>query len=469
MKRLILFVFGIVLFAPAAIQAQGVTISQFQKATYSDLLIDSSGTYHAVFLESPAIGKPRFVYYSTSSNGGRGWSKPVTISNDGTGNGSSAPRLIQDRSGTIYAIWKRWGTKESRYPVPDTILEGTGGSSIGTLFFVTLGGAAPGEPVMIGEREETVISWFPTLDQNGAVTIVWSQVSEESAKNNWRSSLYADWIRAARLSGGSVGQIASLTNPAPPPYKGGAPPANGVNNLHGYITPSGSLRFIAERVIDKSQTIIYWDGRGFKSVYAYPKFTTFNNFNNPARLLYDENGKDHIVFEPAASTLESEQIWSVEAATGKRTVLVSLQDDGVEIEGMQAYQGPGGRMTVAFQAGKLSEANEGFLCAYTAGVWKIYGITKNAAKGSFSYREFPFNGSYIPVLGALKRYDTTFIAIAHDREGNRKALMTVSEYFSTGAFSTSSPSVIYIGGAEGRAAAPERPASPAGNPRRRGN
>lgn len=460
MRKLILLVSSVILLTPLISNGQGVTISQFQRVTYSDFLIDRSGAYHTVYLESPAIGKPRFVYYSRSVNGGRAWSKPVAVSNDETGNGSAAPRLIEDGRGEVYAIWKRWGATNSNYPVDDTILEGIGGYAAGTLYFTTVTGGVPGKLSRIGEKEESVISWFPTLDPAGNVTLVWSQISDESHQSNLKAWYYADWIRAAKLQEGAVGPISSLTRPAPPAYKGGAPPDQGYMNLHGFITPSGQVRLVAERMFEKGQTVFYFDGKSFRKVYSYPKYTSFNNFNHPARLLVDETGKEHVILKPASQTLDSEQLWDMDPATGNKNVLVALQSQGVQIGGFQAYQGPGGRLTVAFQAGGISEAKEAFLCTYTAGVWKSFGITRNAAKGSFGYKEFPFDGSYRPILGALKRYDTTFVAVAHDAGGARRAMMTVAEYFSTGAFSTTSPSLVFIGAVE--AAPAKAPAAGAG-------
>ena len=86
---------------------ESITISQFERAGESDFLIDQNNHYHVVFQESPAIGKPVFIYYTMSTNNGVSWSKPITLSNDGTGNGASPPSLIQDGNGAIYAIWKR--------------------------------------------------------------------------------------------------------------------------------------------------------------------------------------------------------------------------------------------------------------------------------------------------------------------------------------------------------------------------
>ncbi len=96
-------------------------ISQAEGAGTSDLLIDRNGVYHAVFQENPDRDKPVFIYYSTSANSGATWSKPVTISNDNTGNGAGHPQILQDGNGIIYAIWKRYGVKESQYPIQGAI------------------------------------------------------------------------------------------------------------------------------------------------------------------------------------------------------------------------------------------------------------------------------------------------------------------------------------------------------------
>ena len=116
------------------------------------MLVAQDGTYHAVFLEKPDFGKPVFVYYATSSNKGKSWSAPGTISNDS--NGASIPKLIRDGSGTIYAIWKRFDSSDkSQYPVAETTLEGTGGYNIGTLFYAVLNGSNFGKPIMLASNE----------------------------------------------------------------------------------------------------------------------------------------------------------------------------------------------------------------------------------------------------------------------------------------------------------------------------
>src|ERR1700710_1903136 len=90
-------------------KATVVKISQFDHAGMCDFLIDKNGSYHAVFQENPAIGKPVFIYYANSKDKGASWSKPIALSDDGTGASSGYARILQDGKGNIYAIWKRYG------------------------------------------------------------------------------------------------------------------------------------------------------------------------------------------------------------------------------------------------------------------------------------------------------------------------------------------------------------------------
>lgn len=139
---------------PAEAQSQGQKISQFEKAGFCDFLIDKNGVYHAVFQESPDNGKPLFIYYTTSANKGASWSKPITLSNDNTGNGAGYPRILQDRSGNIYAIWKRYGNTATQYPEPNPLLDGPGGYQSGTLFYKVLIGGTWSNQVQLNELQK---------------------------------------------------------------------------------------------------------------------------------------------------------------------------------------------------------------------------------------------------------------------------------------------------------------------------
>ena len=433
---------------PDAIKAadsEEVKLSQFEKAGYSDLLIAKDGTYHAVFLENSDYGKPVFVYYTSSSNKGKSWSTPVTVSNDGTGNGASIPKLIQDGSGTIYAIWKRFGSSsKSQYPIPETTLEGTGGYNVGTLFYAVLNGNTFGKPIMLASDELMQVSWFATLDNAGKVHVVWSQVSDETLKNRWNTYWwYADLITEATLNGGSFGNFKDYSTPGKPQYPGGAPPTLGFQNLRGYYDKQNKLRLIGEFVADNIKNIFYFNGTKSEVVYQYPKYTEGNTFNNPAELLADEKGNDHIIFRPPASTLESEQIWDFDVSTRKTNILASIQKKGTQIQSFQANQGPNGEMAVMIQAGGLTESNEAFGLFYKNGKWLTKGLSENASKDTFASSGYFYYDGYITAITSSTRNYTTFIDVAWDAAGKKSMTMTVSVYFVGQGFSTSSPSLFF--------------------------
>ncbi len=453
MKNLIAYIFLLISLSsckllPDAIKASGseeVKLSQFEKAGYCDLLIAKDGTYHTVFLEKPDFGKPVFVYYSTSSNKGKSWSAPVTISNDGTGNGSAIPRLIQDGSGTIYAIWKRYGSSDkSQYPIAETTLEGTGGYNVGTLFYAVLNGSAFGKPIMLASKELMQVSWFPTLDNVGKVHVVWSQVSDETFKNRWNNFWwYADLITEATLNGGSFGNFKDYSTPGKPQYQGGPPPTLGFQNLRGYHDKQNKLRFIGEFVLDNVKNIFYFNGTKSEIIYQYAKYQEGNTFNNPAELLYDEKGNDHIIFRPPASTLESEQIWDYEVASRKTNVLASIQKSGVKIQSFQANQGSNGEIAVMIQVGGLSESNEAYGFFYQNGKWQTKGLSQNASKDTFATSGNFYYDGYITAITSSTKSLTNFIDVAWDASGKKSMVMSVSAYFIGQGFSTNSPSIYF--------------------------
>ncbi len=419
------------------------TLSQFEKAGLVDMLIDKSGKYHAVFQEYPDHGKPVFIYYTSSSNRGGTWTKPVNISNDNSGNGAGCPRILQDAAGNIYAIWKRYGNTKSNYPVASVILDGPGGYTFGTLFYKVLQGGAWSEAVQLNENEQAQSSWFATVTPRGDVMIFWTQLSLESLKNNWNTWYYADYLRVVALNGNSHSAIVDLTAPSAPVYAGGAPPQEGAINLNGYVDAANKPRLVFEEVHDNMQQVKYFNGSTSEIIYSYPKFGTFNNFNHPPMLLTDEKGVEHIIFKPAASTLESEQIWDYNPATKKSTVLASIQKQGVSIVAFQAKQGPGGEMAVTFEAGSYGGSTECYGSFYKNGSWKNTGLTKNAAKENFFHKEFTGLGGYPTSLSTITRYNSQFATIAWDAQGKKAMLMTVAAYWTGGAYSTSSPSILF--------------------------
>lgn len=422
--------------------AKNIRLSQFEHVGYSDLLIDKNNVYHVVYQEYPDYNKPTFIYYTSSNNGGQSWSKPITLSNDGTGNGSGHPRIMQDGNGIIYAIWKRYGKKDASYPIGSVILDGRGGYTAGTLFYKTLSGSTWSAQMQVSQAEQSQTSWFPAVNPQGQMAIFWAEVSPESLKNNQTYWYYADWVQAAILAPNGVAQRVSYTQPSAPAYPGGAPPQNGVINLDGYIAKDGKVHLILERQNEKLLTLYYYNGNQYSKAYEYPLYKEPNSFQNPPKLLYDEKGVDHIVFRPASAVLESEQIWDIiPSQNNKVNVIAEIAKPGVKIYGFQGAQGAGGKMAAAIQVGGVSGSTEAMGLFYTNGAWNMIGLTKNAAQSKFFYKEIPTTRTY---LATLTKYSSTHCAIAWDNAGKPQLTMTISADWSAGGYSVSSPSLTFI-------------------------
>jgi hypothetical protein len=306
-----------------------------------------------------------------------------------------------------------------------------------------LQGGGWSEAVQLNENEQAQNSWFATVTPRGDVMIFWTQLSPESIKNGWSTWYYADYLRVVALNGISHSAITDLNTPSAPAYPGGAPPQEGAINLNGYVDASNLPHLVFEEVHENMQQVKYFDGKTAEVIYSYPKYATYNNFNAPATILADERGTEHIIFKPAASTLESEQIWDYNPATKKSNVLVSIQQPRVTISSFQASQGPSGQMAITFHAGTISGSTECYGSFYKNGLWTNTGLTKNAAKEKFFHKEFVGLGGYPTSLATITRYDSKFAKVAWDAQGKKAMLMNVAAYWTGGAYSTSSPSIVF--------------------------
>lgn len=419
-------------------------ISQFERAGLCDFLIDKSGVYHVVFQESPDNGKPVFIYYSSSANKGVSWSKPVALSVDNTGNGSGYARILQDVTGNIYAIWKRYGNTESQYPEADATIDGPGGYLCGTLFYKVLSGGVWSAQVQLNEHQKMQNSWFATLTPQGTVAVFWCQGNPQS--NSITSNImwyFCDYLRYTMLNGTAHSAYTDLNKPAP--LVGGMYPnvKEGGMNLDGYVDSKGIPHIIYEDNPDNVQQIKYYDGKTERIVYSYPKYETENSYQHPAKLLVDEKGVDHILFLPASKTLESEQVWDINMSTNQTNVLTSIQKPGITIKGFQANQGPRGAMAVTIEAGAYSSNTEAYGLFYQNGTWTNIGLTNNASKEKFLSKEFLGLGGYRTIMASITRYNSVYNAVAYDAQGRKSMVMDISAYWTSGGYSIASPSILF--------------------------
>lgn len=428
--------------------ATGKKISQFEQAGYCDLLIDKAGRHHVVFQENPAIGKPVFIYYTTSADGGNNWSKPISLSNDETGNGAGYPRILQDGSGMFYAIWKRYGDTADQYPKPEELLDGPGGYAMGTVFYSVLNGGTWSRPIQINETQRTQNTWFATVTPQGIVAVFWAQLGPAAIQvgSLARYSYHCDYIRSAFLTGTTHSAISDFTKPWVPTQQYEQVPDKGYINLDGYVDAASKAHLVYETVsTDGVAHVGYLNGQTNTVAYTYPKYQNKNTFTNPAKLLVDEKGVDHLIFLPPSNMLESEQVWDINLSTHQKTIIFNFQDSGSHISGFQASQGPGGRMAVVVEANLKSLDNtEAYGCFYQNGAWQFGGLTNNASKDDFKMRDVRMSSGLIGYFASLTQYRSSFASVAWDAAGRRNMAMTLTARWIGSTVSVDSPSIVYV-------------------------
>lgn len=422
-------------------------LSQFDRAGLCDLLIDKGGVYHAVFQDCPGNGKPTFIYYTSSVSKGKSWSTPVTLSNDGTGNGSGYARILQDSRGYIYAIWKRYGNPATRTVLQNALIDGPGGYAFGTLFYKVLSGGKWSDQIQLNETEGVQNSWFACVGTQGNVYVGWSQLGSAGIETRQSMWYMSDYLRMAVLNGPGKAVYADLNKPSGRVTPGGPPPPDGFMNLDGYVDANNKIHMVLEsqeKDNNNGRVINYLDGQKLRVAYTYPGGQAGLSYNYPAHLLRDENGVDHLVFKPAPASLESEEIWDMNLATNKTTPLVKIQRNGVTIKGFQARQGPGGAMAVVIEAAGLNENTEAYGLFYDRGKWTNLGLTKNAAKENVFYKPFIDYDGYLSSLTSVTKYHSYFTSVGYDPSGKKSLLMNLgANTMSTGGLSTFTYSIIF--------------------------
>jgi len=325
------------------------------------------------------------------------------------------------------------------------LLDGPGGGISGTIFYKVLSGGQWSAPVQLNELEETQVSWFATVAPNGLLYVIWSQDNPATLTYSRQNPKYADYVRGVYLDGTAHSAYSDLTKPIQPGGPGLSFPARqeGKIDMDGYIDKAGVLHLIYNIVDEKGvERIQYFVGKKSSVVYSYPAYAATNSWDHPPHLLVDENGVDHLIMLPSPATLESEQVWDVNLATQNKNILASIQQQGVKISGVQAKQGPNGAMAVTFEAQPQSGNAEGYGAFYENGKWKNVGLTNNASKEKFFYKDFGVVNGYRTVASTLTRYNSKFVSIAYDAAGRKSLLMNLEAY-SVG-YGIANPDILFM-------------------------
>lgn len=432
--------------AYAAASAPGVLkLSQYDRVEFCDLAVGPDGAMHAIFTEQPALDKPKYLYHRASTDNGKTWSAASNLSDDESGNDASYGRVIFNGAGRLYVAWK--------YVRKGALLDGPGGTAPGILVFRSLVGGSWSKRVALGDAKIPVFSWFAAIGPDGAAHLVWSQLTKDTPATYFVASC-ANLVRDAVLDGPATKSIKDLTSPKPilsdeqvkqlraankpVKYEDTKPTEAGLINLRGYVDAQGRTRFVAESPGIKDgpssqqtgKQIVVWDGAKLTSVYAFEKYQTYNNFNNPPVLLPDAAGKPHLLRAPEKSEKPCVRDYPVEGdGLGDFTNIIIPKSGPGKLANWQVHALPGGRMAVTAALSEKGGYDPDDLDLYVSffdgkDKWsEPLRITSNQSKPSGFSKETVAGNT----IGALKSHKPKFTSVVLASDGKPCLLMVDNE------------------------------------------
>ncbi len=339
-----------------------VKLSQYGGSQYCSIASASDGTLHAIFTDRAAAGKPAYLFYRASKDGGTTWTEPKNLSDDESGLSSYYCRMMIDGKGRVYAIWK-YITAAS-----DT-LDGPGGYTCGIVAYRCLDGASWSKIIRFCDKHAPSVSWFAGRGPDGAVNVIWNQGNKDIdwVPQGGVNPNYANQLNQSVLDGATV-TTKVLIAPKPIPtqaeqdaarakgasmsYDDTAPKREGLWDLRGFIDATGAPHFVAERYpFPRDQAgnsgdppLMYYDGKVLKQI---GEANHTNNFNNPVTLLVDAHGKEHVIRMPVHSEKECVRDYPIDGGVlGEPTDVVAPDKAPGKVSDWQATQLPDGKMAV---------------------------------------------------------------------------------------------------------------------------
>lgn len=293
-----------------------VKLSTDGYAGYCSIAAASDGTLHAIYTDAKAYGKPHYVYYRSSKDGGATWSEPKNLSDDESGLGASWCQVTVDGSGRPYAIWK--------YIDESTALDGPGGNAGGIVAVRCLDGGNWSKAIRFGDKHQPCCSWFAANGPDGKVNVIFTQAQPDiDQEDRGMQPQIADNLNQATFDGGGAPKITPILVAKPLPTTAEIEAAHqagkdltweqqnvqpdGIWNLRGYVAADGKPRFVGEKSHATSQDstpIVRYDGAKVSTLYTYKGYLSYNTFNWPPMLALEADGKEHLIRKPELSEHE---------------------------------------------------------------------------------------------------------------------------------------------------------------------
>ncbi len=411
------------------------------------IAVAPDGTIHVVFNELHGPPMEWAVYHRSSTDGGRTWSEPKNLSEDPNGLHVGRCLIVADRANRIYVIWRT-----GLGPNSQVALSPATSAHCNLVYRVLQAGTwsriIPIHPPGSTEfQNDGSLDFYAGLDPAGRVQVTWN-----TTPNKWHDELVdirqgTGKVFRFQFNGVGNGLVFQSTldgaTATPPreamltPVTGSKttgnirPSCDGLETLNGHFDAAGNPVFVArvtstvkEELRNKFRYQLFESGK--PGVFVDLPDLSYHRWSDIPTLLVDAAGRRHLITLYTAGERPSVRDYLL-GSEDEPVILRKTAGPKAKLVGMQAYQGPGGRMAVVMQMNDSgeSDADDNFVSISTGdGRWSPpVNVTNNAGRRRWSSK----NISAVQDIATSTTCSAGPAAAAFDGQGHLLLLMVNKE------------------------------------------
>jgi len=383
------------------------------------VLATADGTVHVIFAEQQTASPyTPFLYYRSSRDGGKSWTAPKNLSeilpNTPVGN----TRLLSDSSGRVYAIWR------TSYLLAGQISQPSSQRDDYNLVYRVLAGGGWSNAVYIHPPTSMAhqgfgsASWFAANDPStGKVDVFWNTSPAPRHPESYLYGMVGYGIKLGSvmrsvLDGATASQPEEVFH-TPIAKRGNdlSFSCDGLDVMNGYVDSSGQPHILAQ-VASPGATE---QNAKFQLIENNTQYAAielpgrdFRYWLYPPTLLVDAQGRRHVIATYPYGDAQSVRDYALGSNAEPQTVRAARAGTG-KVIGVEAFQGPGGRMAALIQMADTNELNdaEGYLVTNDGNRWNTpVNLTNNAGRTTFhnaqtgAHSNVATMSSWFPGIGA---------------------------------------------------------------------
>lgn len=362
------------------------------------IAVGTDGTIHVAFVEEQEVSPyAYYAYYTSSTDGGATWSDPKNLTEIDLGKQAGFCQMVVDGKNRVYVIWR---TSLADLTGGAPMDQYAGGTGFNLVYRVKDGASwsktvAVNPPAFNAANDKGAFQSFATLDSKGVAHVVWNtqpaHIHTELQDHGsylgiGNGGLFLDTtLDGASASNGKeifMPEVVKSTENAAYPLV-----SRGFGVFTGYVDKANKWHLLANRMYRVGEAnpghpafALLEDGKE-KDAFEIPGSGTLVWQYAPT-LLVDAKGRQHAIMMFIGG--EHPHIRDMVIGSNDEPVMIrTAKEQKGTIDGMEAFQGPNGKMAVLMQINDKGDSGTGdnFLTVSDGGAWsEPVNLTNNESR-----------------------------------------------------------------------------------------